>query len=473
MLGRQERGQEWLFSVGRLRDLIPDDHILRRVDRVLDLSWLRDEVRELYDETNGRPGIDPEAAVRLMLAGFFHGIVQDRKLLREAQVNLAMRWFAGYQLHEELPDHSSLTRIRQRWGVARFRRIFERTVAQCAAHGLVSGETVHVDATLIRANASMESITRAHADAVWAAHVAVEPEPDPEPGGRPMPPRGGEGSAAPAGELRSRTDPDATLAQGSTGQPSRLRYKQHTAVDGKAQIVVDVQVTTGRAGEGQQLLSQLERIEARLGVHIGTVTADQQYGTTENYGALEARGTEALIPPQKTVIRSTRPIGEFKFDARHDLFTCPRGRKLRFRSHDELGRRVYCSKRRDCRGCPLAETCLGAMGVRALKIREGYAALLRARRRHLRREALDRMRLAEHRWQVEGVHGEEKEQHGLRRAARRGLGNMQIQAYLTAAVVNLKRLAGQPHQAIQSMARSRRSIGARVPFFAASARLAA
>jgi IS5 family transposase len=274
-------------------------------------------------------------------------------------------------------------------------------------------------------------------------------------------------------ELRSRTDPDATLAQGSRGQPSRLRYKQHTAVDGKAQIIVDVKVTTGRAGEGQQLLPQLERIEARLGVRIGAVTADQQYGTTENYGALEARGTEALIPPQKTVVRSTRPIGEFKFDARHDLFTCRRGRKLRFRSHDELGRRVYSSKRRDCRGCPLAETCLGAMGVRALKIREGYAALLRARRRHLRREALDRMRLAEHRWQVEGVHGEEKEQHGLRRAARRGLGNMQIQAYLTAAVVNLKRLAGQAHYGIESMARARRAIGARVPFFAASARLAA
>jgi len=82
---------------GSLEDLIPSDHVLRRVDKILDLSWLREEVRENYCETNGRPGIDPEAAVRLMLAGFFAGIVHDRKLMREAQVNLAIRWFAGYR----------------------------------------------------------------------------------------------------------------------------------------------------------------------------------------------------------------------------------------------------------------------------------------------------------------------------------------------------------------------------------------
>src|SRR5262245_13942200 len=98
MIGQQERWQEDLFIAGPLRDLIPDDHILRRVDKVLDLSWLRDDVRELYNEQQGRPSIDPEAAVRLILAGLFCGITHDRKLMREAQVNLAIRWFAGYRL---------------------------------------------------------------------------------------------------------------------------------------------------------------------------------------------------------------------------------------------------------------------------------------------------------------------------------------------------------------------------------------
>ena len=114
VIGKQERGQEELFVAGSLRGLLPDDHILVLVNKVIDLSWLREEVKGLYDQENGRPSIDPEAAVRLMLAGFYAGISEDRKLMREAQVNIAMRWFAGYRLDEKLPDHSSLTRIRRR-----------------------------------------------------------------------------------------------------------------------------------------------------------------------------------------------------------------------------------------------------------------------------------------------------------------------------------------------------------------------
>ena len=166
MLGRKERSQLELFISGSLRQLIPDDHMLVRVERVLDLSWLRDEVADCYCLEDGRPGIDPEAAVRLMLAGLLSGIVHDRRLMREAQVNLAIRWFAGYALHEKLPDHSSLTRIRQRWGPERFKAVLSRTVKACIAARIATGEVVHLDATLIRANVSWDAIVEAHADAV-------------------------------------------------------------------------------------------------------------------------------------------------------------------------------------------------------------------------------------------------------------------------------------------------------------------
>ena len=150
---------------GSLRDLVPDDHVLARVDRVLDLSWLRAEVRDCYAADGaGRPGIDPEVAIRLMLAGFLLGIVHDRRLMREAQVNIAIRWFAGFGLHEVLPDHSSLTRIRQRWGAERFRTMFARTVQACVAAGIAKGEVVHIDATLIRADVSWESLGVRHAE---------------------------------------------------------------------------------------------------------------------------------------------------------------------------------------------------------------------------------------------------------------------------------------------------------------------
>jgi len=122
----QERWQEDLFVAGPLSALIPPDHILKQVDKILDLWWLRAEVADTYNETMGRPSIDPEAALRLMLAGYFHNIIHDRKLMREAQVNLAIRWFAGFRLYEKLPDHSALTKIRQRWVWINSERYFKR-----------------------------------------------------------------------------------------------------------------------------------------------------------------------------------------------------------------------------------------------------------------------------------------------------------------------------------------------------------
>ena len=122
-------------------------------------------MNELVNEPY-RPGIDPEAAVRLMLAGLFQGIIHDRRLMREAQVNLAIRWFAGYRLNERLPHHSSLTKLRQRWGAERFKSIFLRTVKSCGGAGLISGEMTHIDAKLIRADVSWESLVEQHAERV-------------------------------------------------------------------------------------------------------------------------------------------------------------------------------------------------------------------------------------------------------------------------------------------------------------------
>ena len=227
MLGRKERDQLEFFVCGSLRDLVPDDHILARVDRVLDLGWLREEVAELYAPGVGRPGIDPEAAVRLMLAGFLLGIVHDRRLMREAQVNLAIRWFAGYGLNDHLPDHSSLTRIRQRWGPERFRGIFERTVRDCIAARIAKSEVVHIDASLIRADVAWESLAVRHVEAV--AEVNGDgPDRDGDGGGGTKGDDGGD--AVRQAQRHSKktgrfkkvclTDPDATMA--TSGRNHRL-----------------------------------------------------------------------------------------------------------------------------------------------------------------------------------------------------------------------------------------------------------
>jgi IS5 family transposase len=377
-----------------------------------------------------------------MLAGFFAGIVHDRKLMREAQVNLAMRWFAGYRLHEQLPDHSSLTRIRQRWGEERFKRIFQRTVAACRAAGLVDGETVHIDATLIRADVSWESLVEDHAEQVLTEN---SDEDDGNGGQAAAPSRQGRPRKHPRQPKKySRTDPEATIATSSHERRMEPCFKQHTGVDDKAGVIVDVAVTTGEASEGTQLMEQLERIKVNTGCEPKTVTADAGYAHPRNYAELEKNKIEAVIPPQReSGVARKLPARRFKYDARHKLVRCPQGKVLHPGKEKDDGSTVYQSRSRDCRHCPLRERCLPSSSYhRTIRIVLGHEALLRARRRKARGWDAETKELYQrHQWRVEGKHGEAKTTHGLRRAVRRGRWNVAIQAYLTAAVMNLKCLA--------------------------------
>ena len=428
MLGHKERGQLELFMTGSLRQLIPDDYILAKVDRVLDLTWLRAEVSDLYCEHNGRPGIDPEVAVRLMLAGFLLGIVHDRRLMREAQVNLGIRWFIGYGLHETLPDHSSLTRIRQRWGVERFRRIFERTVEACIAAKIAKGDVVHVDASLIRADVSWESLAVRHVEAVAEANEDAS---------------AAERDSRKTGKFKKVcvTDPDATMATSGRNRRLEPSFKQHAVVDDVCGVVLDVEVTTGEINEGQVIIERIEATIETTGVDVEIVTADAGYAYAKVFGGLERRGICAVIPPKAEPIRSPVPMRRFRYDAKNDTLKCPRGKTLRPTRPVKHGRFFY-SKAADCRGCDLARLCLSkGRANKAVVVGDDYPALLRARRRREKWTEEDRRLYQRHRWRSEGIHGEAKSWHGLARAVRRGLSNMKIQSYLTAAAINLKRLA--------------------------------
>jgi len=353
--------------------------------------------------------------------------------MREAQVNLAIRWFAGYQLHQKLPDHSSLTRIRQRWGAERFKSIFQRTVQACVDAGLVDGETVHIDATLIRADVSWKSITEQHAEKVLRDNSDGD-EPEPKR-------RGPKSKKPPKSHKRSTTDPDATLATGSCDYHLEPSYKQHGAVDDRYGIIVDAQVTTGQQSEGEQLPEQIERIEANTGRKIKTITADAGYAHGANYGLMEKRGIEAIVPPQRQQKDlGNIPLRRFKYDQKNSIVKCPQGRTMRPVSRTDNGQ-VYRAKAKDCKKCPVRDRCTNGHSVsRTVLIIDEYPAVLRARRRALCTNARSAWLYTRHRILAEGMHGEAKTQHGLRRAVRRGLANVAIQAYLTAIVINLKRL---------------------------------
>src|SRR6187549_1055838 len=141
-----------------LDDLVPPDHFYRHLERTLDLVFVRDLVRGTYAD-RGRPSIDPVVFFKLQLVLFFEGLRSERQLMRVVADRLSLRWYLGYDLTEPLPDHSSLTRIRERYGLDVFRRFFEAITAQCVAAGLVWGQELYVDATKVEANASLDSLT--------------------------------------------------------------------------------------------------------------------------------------------------------------------------------------------------------------------------------------------------------------------------------------------------------------------------
>jgi len=221
-------------------------------------------------------------------------------------------------------------------------------------------------------------------------------------------------------------------------------YKQHTAVDDKCGVVVDAHVTTGEASEGKQLPDQIDRVEKLLDSELDTVTADSGYAHGQNYGELLRRDIVSVIPPQRSGGRrsKTLPLSKFKYDAINEVVKCPGGRQLRSGKTNDQGT-WYRAKIKHCRQCPLRARCLSPKAKnRSVLITKEYIALTRARREHAQGWPESKRHLySRHRWLVEGAHGQAKSQHGLRRAARRGLANVQIQAYLTAAVMNLKRLA--------------------------------
>jgi transposase len=432
MLGRKERDQLELFISGSLRQLIPDEHVLVRVDGVLDLSWLRNELSDLYCLHNGRPGIDPEVAVRLMLAGFLLGIVHDRRLMREAAVNIAIRWFVGYGLHEELPDHSSLTRIRQRWGAERFRRIFERTVQACITAKIATGEVVHLDASLIRAHVSWDALAVRHVEAVTDAN---RDDDDAE-----------IRDSRQTGKFKKVcvTDPDATMATNGRNRRLEPAYKQHTAVDDVAGVIVDVEIATGEENEGMAVAGRIDAIAETVGGPVTIATMDAGYAYAKVFRALEDRGIEGIVPakaepaPGKVI-----PTRRFKFDAMHNLARCPRGKTLYPKGKLRRGAfQYFYAQAKDCGACPLRERCVSpSRHARVVVFNIDHPSLLRARRKRLKWGKREERLYQRHRWRVEGIHGEAKTWHGLARAVRRGLDNMRIQAFLTAAAINLKRLA--------------------------------
>jgi len=401
MQSKKDRPGYEMTLLPSLETLVPEDHQLRRLDKVLDLSFVHDSVRDKYCPDNGRPSVDPEVVIRLFLLQALYGYRSVRRLMREVQVNLAYRWFIGYRLDEKLPDHSTLSRALDRFGDEVFDELFSRSVSQCRGSGLIEGKVLHVDATTIRADLD-------------ANRVNVADSPD--------------------GDARFGRFPDGKVRPG---------YKQHTVADGQSRVVLGLSVTPGDIQEHDEAISLVEGALERLKKYPEAVCADGAYGSGQNAHEMEARGIRLVSPPQKARTYTGEKYyttEQFVYDEEEDCFTCPAGKVLkRVYREKKRGRIVYAAKRTDCRDCPLKSRCT-ISDRRQLKVTRHHASLVRLRA-DSKTDSFKKL-YASRAPVIEGVFAESKQWHALGRAWRRGLSKMKVQCLLVAAVVNLKRLAG-------------------------------
>ena len=418
-----------------LESFVHHDHFLRKVDRVLESAFVRELTAARYAAGRGRPSIDPEVYFRMLLVAFLYDVRSDRQLCEDVHYNLAYRWFCRLSLQDRVPDHSSLSRIRDRYGEDIFEALFRKIVEICRTRGLVAPQCrVMTDATLIAADAALDSLVhndpeqaRLEAESLQGRTKAVDPPPTRRISNQ---------------THRSCTDPDATLAQ-KRGTPQQLKYKVHQSAEAESRVILDTLVTTGARHDNQPYLEQLQRIEGRYQITIREATADRGYGSAAIIRELEAQGKETFIPLWSGRVGNSKYLkGALVYQKEDDRFRCPAGKYLTPTPAIVENHKRYVSLSADCQVCTQASTCPART-----RGSSPQRFVLRNLDQDLFEEVLARMRapafgekLSERMWKMEGLFAEAKQNHGLSRARYRGRSKVQIQAYLTAMVQNLKRL---------------------------------
>ena len=374
MMGERTVAQEALFYSFSLERHVPADHLLRSIDRFVDLSGMREHLRPFYSET-GRPSIDPELMIRMLLIGYCMGIRSERRLCDEVHLNLAYRWFCRLGLEGDVPDHSTFSKNRH----GRFRdsdllrELFETTVARCMAEGLVGGEGFAVDASLIRADVDRQRAVpgseglppeaAGHAvreylavldDAAFGAATSVVPK-----------------QLAP-------TDPAARWTAASR-ERAFFAYSTNYLIDLDHAVIVGVETTTSvRQAEVTAQRRMIERAQERFGLWPARLAADTGYGSAENLAWLvDEKGIEPHIPVFDKSARSdgTFERSVFTYDREDDSYVCPGGKRLRPRNRnftnprsavDQDGFIRYRARQQDCGDCALRQRCTPNMPARKI-----------------------------------------------------------------------------------------------------------
>ena len=436
-VGRQDR----LFYEFDLEDMVPRDHLLRRIDAALDLSWLRGEMKPYYSHL-GCPSICPELMVRMLLVGYCYSIRSERRLCQEVKVNLAYRWFCGLGLEDKVPHHSTFSVNRH----GRFResdvlrKVFEQVVRSCLKAGLVGGEGFAVDASVIEANASRfqrvkgsevdwtdEQRTRRPVQEYLAALESENPPINPKQKPKAMSPS------------------DPSSAWTTRGRHKVMfGYSLNYLIDLDQAVILDVEATPTRITKEVDATGiMIERTKKRFDLKPHYLAGDVAYGTGENLGWLVEHDIDPHIPVWDKSDRDdgTFSRADFAYDKERDLYICPSDKTLKTtgRLHSDKTYRYIASKY-DCDVCALKQKCCPKQPARRIPRDPNEAA-----RDHTRMLMQTEAYAAScgHRKKIETLFGEAKQILSMVRLRLRGLSGARDEFLLTATVQNLKRLANQ------------------------------
>jgi transposase len=435
MMGHHSRSES-LFYYFRLEDQVPENHLLRLIDKHISFEFVRQQLKASYSET-GRPSIDPELLLRILLIGYLYGITSERKLVEELRMHLAWRWFTGLGFDEEIPHHSTFSKNRHgRFQESKlFEELFEQILRQCVEVGLVQGKQLSVDGSFVEANAAKESrIPREQlVEAAQVNHTLrqylkelEEQNPVEEPVHRQ--------------DQVSTTDPDSTYAT-KGGTPARLGYYDNYLVDNHSCVIVGVQATAARMSqETVAAQDMITRFVQRQGREPASLAADATYGNGEFLQWLLDRGITPYMRTRDSVLRKNNPgygPERFTYLPESNSYRCPAGEQLNYVGLNVRNRaRAYIGSAKRCGACPQKAQCTtGRYKYLAIHIHESA----RRRARELANTP-EFSKAQRQRKKVEALFAELKNQIGLRRLRLRRMKFVREQFFLAAAAQNIKRL---------------------------------
>jgi transposase len=441
---KKEKNKQLKYEFVCIESLVPQDHLLRRIDRHIDFSFIHDKVKDLYCPDNGRPAVDPVVLFKMLFIGYLFGIRSERRLVAETTVNMAYRWFLGYGIEDKIPDASTISQNRRRRfnGSGVYQEIFDEIVFQAMEHGMVGGKVLYTDSTHLKASANKNKFEEKEVRKNTRDYIAdLDREIDEDRhrhGKGSLKPRGG-GSGIKFSKV-STTDKDSGYMF-REGKPVGFFYLDHRSVDGRRGIITDTYATSAAMHDSVPYLGRLDRQRSRFGFEVEAVGLDAGYFTASICKGLEDRGIYGVIGYRRpNHVKGYFRKREYRYDEVRDCYVCPGGQELRYSTTNRNGYREYRSDPSICSMCEHLGRCTRSRNHVKVLTRHVWEGSKERINRHRLTEYGKKI-YARRKETVERSFADAKELHGHRYARMRGLSKVQEQCLLCAAAYNMKKIA--------------------------------